>query len=118
MKKTMKTYRELLHTETFWVTKIQNDLYKAVEDYLIENGMTRSQFADQLGVTKGYVSQVLAGDFDHRLSRLVALSVAIGKAPVLHFENLEAIAEKETKDCKGSEAIQVLRPMGAEEGVM
>ena len=53
MKKTMKTYRELLHTETFWVTKIQNDLYKAVEDYLIEHGMTRSQFADQLIVLAG-----------------------------------------------------------------
>ncbi|MBK8652546.1 MAG: hypothetical protein IPN20_01100 [Haliscomenobacter sp.] len=67
----MKTFRELLRTDTYWISKIQNDLFNSVEDYLTEKGMTRSQFAEQLGVTKGYVSQVLGGDFNHRVSKLV-----------------------------------------------
>ncbi len=91
----MKTYQELLETGSYWITKIQNDLYNAVEDYLEEKSMTRAQFAEQLGVSKGYVSQVLNGEFNHRLSKLIELSLAIGKAPVLEFEDLEVLAEKE-----------------------
>ncbi len=93
----MKTFRELLRTDTYWISKIQNDLFNAVEDYLTEKGMTRSQFAEQLGVTKGYVSQVLGGDFNHRVSKLVELALAIGKAPVLEFEDLNDVVEKETQ---------------------
>lgn len=91
----MKTYRELLQTDTYWITKIQNDLFNAVEDYLRENKMTRAQFAAQLGVSKGYVSQILGGEFNHRLSKLVELSLAIGKAPVLEFKDLDEVDKKE-----------------------
>ncbi|MCB0517312.1 MAG: helix-turn-helix transcriptional regulator [Lewinellaceae bacterium] len=93
----MKTYQELLQTDTYWMTKIQNDLYNAVEDYLAENKMTRTQFADRLGVSKGYVTQLMSGEFNHRLSKLIELSLAIGKAPVLEFEDLQEVAVKESK---------------------
>ncbi len=93
----MKTYRELLQTDTYWITRIQTDLFNAVEDYLKSNNMTRTQFARELGVSKGYVSQVLGGDFNHRLSKLVELALAVGKAPVLEFEDLEEVAEKESR---------------------
>jgi len=46
-----------------------------------------------LGVTKGYVSQILNGDFNHRLSTLVDLSLAMGKAPVIQFTDLDKIIE-------------------------
>lgn len=91
----MKTYKELLQTDTYWISKIQNDLFNQVEQYLVDNEMTRTQFAEQLGVSKGYISQVLNGEFNHRLSKLIELSLAIGKAPVLVFEDLEEVAEKE-----------------------
>lgn len=92
----MKTYRDLLKTDTFWITKIQNDVYNAVEEYLSENNMTRSQFARQLGVSKGYISQVLNGDFNHRLSKLVELVLAIGKVPSFDLEDIgEVIRKKE-----------------------
>lgn len=93
----MKSYKELLKTDTYWITKIQNDLYNAVEDYLKENKMTRKAFAEQLGVSKGYISQVLNGDFNHKLPKLVELAIAIGKAPVFELENLEYVAEQEAK---------------------
>lgn len=92
----MKSYEELLRTTTFWQTVIQNELYGALEDYLNKNNMTRSDFAKQLGVSKGYVSQVLNGEFNHRLSKLVELSLSIGKVPRLDFENLEEVIKKES----------------------
>jgi transcriptional regulator with XRE-family HTH domain len=93
----MKSYKELLKTETYWLTKIQNDLFHAVEEYLENNKMTRTQFAKQLGVSKGYVSQVLNGEFNHRLAKLIEIALAIGKAPVLDFEDLNSLADKESK---------------------
>ena len=35
--------------------------------------MTQSEFAERLGVSKGYISQILNGDFDHKLSKLTQL---------------------------------------------
>jgi transcriptional regulator with XRE-family HTH domain len=93
----MKSYKELLKTETYWLTKIQNDLFNAVEEYLETNKMTRTQFAKQLGVSKGYISQVLNGEFNHRLAKLIEIALAIGKAPVLDFEDLNSLADKESK---------------------
>lgn len=83
----MKSYTELLQTETYWTTKIQTDLFNAVEIYLQKNQMTRTQFAAKLGVTKGYVTQILKGDFDHRLSKLVEIALLIGKVPVFTLED-------------------------------
>lgn len=94
-KNDMKNFQELLHTETYWTAKIQAELFAAVEDYLKENKLTRKAFAAQLGVSKGYVTQVLNGDFNHKISKLVELSLAIGKAPVFELENLEETVEKE-----------------------
>jgi len=92
----MKNYQELLRTETYWTTKIQAELFAAVEEYLTENKMTRKAFAAQLGVSKGYISQVLNGDFNHKIPKLVELALAVGKAPIFELENLEEEVEQES----------------------
>ena len=35
------------------------------------------------------MSQILNGDFDHKISKLIELSLAIEKVPFLKFENLQ-----------------------------
>jgi transcriptional regulator with XRE-family HTH domain len=93
---------ELLGSKEFWLGNVQDELFRLMEDYLNENNLTRSQFADQLGVTKGYVSQILNGDFNHRISKLVELSLAIGKVPLINFYDLEKFIEEDklsNKEC-------------------
>lgn len=85
----MITRKELLRSKEFWLVKIQAALYEQVENYLKENNMSKTEFAKQLGVSKGYVSQLLNGDFDHKISKLIELSIAIGKAPILRLEDME-----------------------------
>ena len=85
--------KELLHTNGYWVAQIQIELYNQLSDYMKKHHLNRSQLADKLGVTKGYVSQILNGDFNHRLSTLVELSLAMGKAPVIQFSDLDKIIE-------------------------
>lgn len=76
---------ELMKSSGYWTQFIQLSLYNTVNDYLKQNHLTRTAFAEQLGVSKGYVSQVLNGDFDHKLSKLVELSLACGYVPSVTF---------------------------------
>ena len=91
----MITRRELLSSKEYWLATIQLDLYAQLEVYMKENAINRTQLAEKLGVTKGYVTQVLNGDFDHKISKLVELSLAIGLVPRLNYEPLEQVLEED-----------------------
>lgn len=90
--------KDLLKQESYWLAKIQMDLYDQIEQFLKENNLSKTEFAERFGVSKGYVSQILNGDFDHKLSRLVKLSMAIGKVPKVSFENLKEVIENDASD--------------------
>jgi transcriptional regulator with XRE-family HTH domain len=89
---------ELLKSKEYWIGEIQYDLFELIEDYLKKNNLSRIQFAEKLGVTKGYVSQILNGEFDHRISKFVELSLTIGKVPRINFFDIEKILESDKKD--------------------
>lgn len=93
------TREELLKSEEYWLTNMQTDLFNELHKYMETHQLNRTQLAAHLGVSKGYVTQVLGGDFDHRLSKLIELSLAIGKVPVLQFKNLDEVLlqDKQTK---------------------
>jgi transcriptional regulator with XRE-family HTH domain len=78
-----------MRSRGYWIANIQLDLFRCVDEYMKENNLNRSQLAEQLGVTKGYVSQILNGQFNHNITTLVDLTLAIGKAPMVMFEDLE-----------------------------
>ena len=90
----------------YWTTKIQLQLFERIQQYLKDNGVSRSRFAEQLGVSRAYVSQVLNGNFDHKLSKLVKLSLAMGLVPEIRFvpialkiaQTKEAAAQKVAPD--------------------
>lgn len=82
-------YEELLKTEEYWVTRIQSFLYKEINLYLERTKLSKTDFSKQIGVSKGYVTQVLSGNFDHRVSTLVRLVLAIQKVPNFNFITLD-----------------------------
>jgi transcriptional regulator with XRE-family HTH domain len=83
--------RELYSNEGYWTTKIQMDLYRSLIGYMEKQKLSRTQLARKLGVTKGYISQILNGDFNHKLSKLVEISLAIGLVPDISFKKLEEL---------------------------
>lgn len=85
----MITRNDLVNSKEYWMVKIQTELFAELEKYLSDNNINRTQFAEKLGVSKGYVSQVLNGDFNHSIAKLVELSLAMGKVPVINFEALD-----------------------------
>lgn len=87
---------ELVGSREYWITKIQLDLFNQIKNYMTENQLSRTQLAEKLGVTKGYISQILNGDFDHKISKLVDLSLAIGKVPQIDYPDLHEFINKDS----------------------
>lgn len=83
------TRSELIRSREFWLAQLQNKLFNLIEDYRAKKAITKTALADEFGVTKGYISQLLNGDFDHKLSKMVEISLKVGKVPVLQFEDVE-----------------------------
>ncbi|NJC27858.1 helix-turn-helix domain-containing protein [Neolewinella antarctica] len=88
--------RERMREEEYWTTKLQLEIFRQIDTHLTKNKISRSAFADQLGVSRGYVSQILNGDFDHKLSKLISLLLAVGKVPQVQFADLDKVIEQAT----------------------
>jgi transcriptional regulator with XRE-family HTH domain len=87
---------ELIRSREYWITDIQLKLFNLIENYRSKKGLTKTQIAEKLGVTKGYVTQVLNGDFDHKMSKLVDLAIAFDKVPLLQFVDAPEYLRNET----------------------
>jgi len=90
------TRQELLSSPEYWTVQIQGQLLKEIQSKLETTGKTQSELAKELGVSKGYISQVLNGDYDHRISKFIELSLSIGKVPVLEFRDLNQIIKEDS----------------------
>ena len=88
------TREELIQSKEYWVTTIQLRLFAEVEAFMKSHQMNRTQFAEYLGCTKGYVTQLLSGDYDNKISKLVELSLAIGRVPKLEFVDTDSFPTK------------------------
>lgn len=84
------TREELLTCKEYWIADIQMKLFAEVDAFMKAHGMNRAQFAAYLGCSKGYVTRLFSGDYDSKLSKLVELSLAIGKVPELNMTDIDA----------------------------
>ena len=93
---------ELLRSEAYWTEKIKLDLYQIVSDYKEREHLTLENLASKLDVTKGYLSQILNGNFDHKISKLVQLSMACNMVPIIKYEPIDQYIQDDLDDnCDG-----------------
>lgn len=88
---------ELLRSPEYWTSKAQVDLYNCANDFMSRMGMDRTRLAEHLGVSKGYVSQILNGDYDHRMSKFFELALSFGYVPKVDFVPVEKYIEIERR---------------------
>ena len=100
----MVSRKELLSSKEYWLVNFQNTLFEQVEKYLDEHQLSKTNFAKKPGVSKGYISQILNGSFDHKVSKLIELSLAIEKVPHLKFDDL---GEYISADAEGNKMASV-----------
>jgi transcriptional regulator with XRE-family HTH domain len=93
----MKTREELLKTEEYWFETLQNAIYRMVAEYIQTEGINQTQLAEILGVSKGYISQIMNGNFNYTLKKMIELSLALKKAPSFEFKDLNQYIQE---DCQ------------------
>jgi transcriptional regulator with XRE-family HTH domain len=87
----MITRSQLLQSPEYWFDEAQNEFYRQVTEYMNEEGLNQTQLAERLHVTKGYISQILKGEFNYTLKKLIELSLAIGKVPQIDYKSISEI---------------------------
>ena len=101
--------KEIISSPEYWIAKTQIDLYNCAENFMESNKMNRAQLAKHLGVSKGYVSQLLNGDYDHKLSKLAELSIAFGFVPKIEFQPIDEMLKEDQNEYKLPDRKQNIR---------
>jgi transcriptional regulator with XRE-family HTH domain len=87
----MKTREELIKTPEYWFETIQNEIYRQLTEYMEANNISRTKLAEEMKVSKGYITQILNGDFNCSLRKLIELSLFIKKAPIIEFKSIDSV---------------------------
>lgn len=77
--------KNLLESPNYLLTTYQLEIYRHISNYMKENNLTQKDLAKQLNVSDAYVSQILNGNFNFTLKKLIELGLKIGKVPTLEF---------------------------------
>ena len=87
----MFTREELLKTPEYWFEQAQNELYKHVIEFMEKEGINQTHLAEKLGVSKGYISQIMKGEFNYTIKKLIELSLAVGKVPKIEYKSISEV---------------------------
>ena len=76
------------NTETDFISSVI-DLYNELVNYMEANNFSQKDIAEKLGVSNAYVSQILNGNFNFTLKKLIEISLMMGKVPQLEFVDID-----------------------------
>ncbi len=104
----MKQRKELFKTPEYWLENIQNEIFRNVYSYMENADLNKAGLAKKLGFSRSYITQVLNGNFNFSLKKMIELSLAIGKVPKIEFENVESyVFDKEQRLDRLEKGMQV-----------
>ena len=81
----MLTKDELLDSPEYLLEKYQNQIFRQLQQYMTDNGLSQKDIAEKLGVSRAYINQILNGNFNFTLKKLIELGLLIGKVPKIEF---------------------------------
>lgn len=95
----MLSKKELLSTPNYLLTKYQNEIFRQLVHYMESNNLSQKDIAEKLGVSGSYISQVLNGNFNFTLKKLIDLGLMMDKIPNLEFVSIDEFwfSEKESQ---------------------
>lgn len=82
---------ELIRSKEYWLSKIQIDLFNEVEQFMKKNELNRTELEQRFGISRNQINQILDGEANLTISELVNLSLALGLAPHISFEDLSSV---------------------------
>lgn len=99
---------KLLRDKEYATSQMQLKLLNLIGEYMKQNKLLQKDLSKELGVSKGYISQLLNATYDHKLSKVAELALSCNAMPLLNFVNLDNFIEEDSKD-KYFELFPVLR---------
>lgn len=69
----------------YHLTGAQSEIFRQLTTYMESRHLSQKEIAEKLGVSGSYVSQVLNGNFNFTLKKLIELGLLTGKVPQLEF---------------------------------
>ncbi len=75
----------LLQRPNYLLTTYQGEIYRQLKEYMQANKYSQQDISEKLGVSNAYVSQILNGNFNFTLRKLIELAIMIDKVPCLEF---------------------------------
>jgi len=78
-----------LSSPDYWFVKAQNELFRQFHYYMEEERINQTQLADRLGISKGRVSQILRGESNFTMKKLIELSLSIRKIAKINYIPIE-----------------------------
>jgi len=85
----MTKREDIIKSEEYWMETVQGEVFRLLNDYMEENNLNQTQVASQLNVSSAYISQILNGNFNYTIRKLISLSLSLGKVPLINFESFE-----------------------------
>ncbi len=76
---------DLLKKPNYLLTTYQGEIFRQLKEYMKIHNLSQKDVAEALGVSGSYVSQIMNGDFNFTLKKLIELSIYMGKVPCLEF---------------------------------
>lgn len=95
--------KDVSNSPEYWTSKTQIELYNQAQKFMEATGKDRAHLAEYLGVSKGYVSQLLNGDYDHRMSKFFELALAFGVIPQIEFIPIEQYIKEDEQHYSSGE---------------
>jgi transcriptional regulator with XRE-family HTH domain len=87
----------LLRSKEYVTSQIQLNLLNLMGEYKKNKNLKDYQLAEKLGVSKGYISQILHATYDHKISKLAELALACNAMPLIYFVDLDQFIFDDSK---------------------
>jgi transcriptional regulator with XRE-family HTH domain len=94
----MKNREQLLTSPAYWFEHEQNELFRIVHEYMEREQINQSELAERLNVSKGYVSQILNGNFNYTLKKLIEISLKLGQVPCIEYKSVQSIIKSDKRN--------------------
>jgi transcriptional regulator with XRE-family HTH domain len=89
---------KLIRSKDYIISQIQLRLLNLIGAYKSKNKLKDYQLAEELGVSKGYVSQLLNATYDHKISKVVDLALSCNTVPLMFFVPIDQYLQVDKED--------------------
>lgn len=86
----MYTKERLVRGEGYWMETIQQSIHEALVGYMEQHGLNQTELAHRLGFTRGYVSQLMNGNFNLSQRKIVQLLLKLDMVPDLRIRSVDS----------------------------